>query len=134
MAISLIVDYSTNEMTENLFSYDLVVEVKAASDMPMEIFIFQRQVAPPDNPSLITDNFVCIADPVDLEEVPVNSPDIANEMPYYRMKKVVLRFRSMSELADALLLIKQDVARLVTSLIEASNLGLPEEVIYGDYN
>lgn len=133
MGISLIVDYSNNEMTANLFSYDLVVEVKAASEMPSQIFIFQRQVAPPDNPGSIIDNFVCIADPVDLEEVPVNSPDLANEMPYYRLSKVTLRFRSMSELADALLLIKQDIARLVNSLIEASNLGTPEEVIYGDY-
>lgn len=134
MAISLTVDYSTNAIQENLFSYDLVVEVKSAINMPTEIFIFQRQVPPSDTPTVIIDVFQCIADPVDLEEVPVNSPDLANEMPYYRKNKVTLRFRSMSELADALLLIKQDIAKLVQSLIEAENLGTPEEVVYGDYD
>jgi len=130
MAISLTVDYSRNVIRANLFSYDLKVEVKAATGMPEEIFIFQRKVPPAENPSLIEDNFVCIADPVDLDEVPVGSPDMANEMPYYRAKVVTMRFRDMEELAETLNLVKEDIAKLVESLKAAEDIELIEEVVY----
>ena len=71
MAISIKVRYSRNENQGALFSYDLKVEVLEATDMPEEIFVFQRRTsAPLDAGSDPTDSFVCLADPVDLQEFP----------------------------------------------------------------
>ena len=131
MAITIDVRYSVNEKQEGLFSYDLKVEVLAATDMPEEIFIFQRCVEPAESVNTQpTDQFVCLADPVDLQEVPVNVPDPANEMPYYRTKEVLLRFRDMTTLTETKDLIAQDVQLLVDSLKAAATLTATEDVTY----
>ena len=126
MAISIDVRYYTNKVQENLFSYDLRVEVVSATEMPKEIFIFQRSI----KDILIADRFTCIADPVDLEEVPVRTPDLADEMPYYRTSLVTLRFRDMQELTECQTLMDQDIQLLVTSLKEAGTLVPMTETVY----
>lgn len=133
MAVSITIRYSRSEPTPLLQSYDLQILVTAATDMPKEIFVFQRGVAPATPAGLQppSDRFICIADPVDLEEFPVGAPALNAEMPYYRLDTVTLRFRSMTELEFTRDLIEDDVNRLVAALKAAGTLPVTEDVTYG---
>ena len=126
MAISITVRYYKSEIVPPMQAYDLKAEVTAATDMPKEIFVFQRP--PSNNPE--DDAFVCIADPVDLEEFPVNTPDLLNEMPYYRKATVELKFRDMTTLDETLELIKKDIEALLVALKASASVPLYEEVVY----
>lgn len=131
MAASIKIRYSRSEERNKYFSYDLKIEVIEATDMPEEIFVFQRRTSPPlQAGGDATDTFVCIADPVDLQEFPPTQPDLENEMPYFRLSEVLLRFRSMLELEEVQTLIDQDVTLLVDSLKAAENLTPTEEKTY----
>lgn len=126
--VNIIVKYYRSEIVKDLQSYDLRVVVESATDMPEEIFVLQRTVPQPGGTA--EDRFICLADPVDLEEYPVGSPDPGNEMPYLRVKEVTLRFRSMDLLDEAKTLMDQDIQQLVKSLQIAQTLPLYDEVTY----
>ena len=131
MAASIKIRYSRSENRADVFSYDLKVEVIEATDMPEEIFVFQERTSPPlEAGSDPTNTFVCIADPVDLQEFPPTAPNPAEEMPYFRVKEVTLRFRSMLDLQETQGLIDQDIELLVTSLKAAETLTPTEEKTY----
>lgn len=136
MAVSIKVQYSTSPISAipRPQSYDLKVLVLEATDMPKEIFILQRGLAipntPPAAPSVPEDSFICIADPVDLEEYPAGAPSIGREMPYFRVADITLRFRSPVILDETLELIKADIANLVDSLKMAAVLTVVDEVTY----
>jgi len=104
--------------------YDMRVEVLNATDMPTEIFVFQRGVAPARSGQVTepTDAFKSVADPVDLEEYPPDAPDLQNEIPFYRLSEVTLRFRSQIELEETWGYIAEDIQGLVTAL----NIGLDD--------
>lgn len=131
MTVTLNARYQITKPEPGLQSFDLVITILSAIGMPEEVFVFQRGVSPAgsmgEDP---TDRFVCIADPVDLEEFPVNSPDLMNEIPYYRVNNVTLRYRSMSELNEARDMIAADLAQLVTSLRVSDTLTIHLETGY----
>lgn len=137
MAASIVVRFYRSKLQQSLQGYDLRVVAVSAVEMPVEIFVFQRGVAPAVSPDAqggqqhgATDQFCCLADPVDLEEFPVGAPDLANEIPYYRVADVTLRFRSVDLLAEAQGLIADDIQALVTSLNSLTDIELMEEVQY----
>ena len=91
----------------------------------------QRGVpVPGEDAEDVDDSFVCLADPVDLEEYPVDTPDLANEMPYFRVKDITLRFRSMEILEETMALLADDIQNLVNALKAAEVIPLYEEVTY----
>jgi hypothetical protein len=131
MAASLVARYWITKPEANLQSYDLRVEIQTATDMPKEVLVMHRGVAPalrPDDD--LTDLFQCVADPVDLEEFPTTAPDLTNEMPYYRVDDITLRFRSMGELEDVRKWIDADLKDLVTSLKAGDSLTSYEVVTH----
>lgn len=131
MSASLTIQYHQSVEHKSLFSYALKVVVTNAVDMPTEVFVFRRGAAPaPSAGETVQDSFVCIADPVDLEEVPANVPDLANEMPYYRLNEVTLAFRSLEELNETKELIAADLNLLVTSVQAMASFTLTETVTY----
>ena len=131
MPVQLNTRYQLTKPEAGIQSFDLIVTITSATDMPEEVFIFQRGVAPAASvDEAPTDTFVCIADPVDLEEFPVNSPDLLNEIPYYRMSTVTLRYRSMSELEEARDMIAADLDALVKSLKVSNTLTIFLETGY----
>ena len=72
-------------------SYDMAIEVLSADGMPEEIFVFQQGIAPARLPEeAASDFFVNVASPVDLEEVPVDTPGSTGMNPYYRVKNITL--------------------------------------------
>lgn len=132
MAIDITIEYGVSEDANPLHGYALTVTATASTGMPKEIFIFQQAAGlyPPD------DQFVCIADPVDLEEVPVEpqegapDPIEAAEMPYYRRDTVTLIFRSTITRDETKRLIAEDINTLVRSLQVMSEVVRTEEVVY----
>ena len=131
MAVSLTVKYYRTQIQPGLQSYDLRVEVESATDMPEKIFILQKGAPPAPVAGAVEDErFVCIADPVDLEEIPEDTPDLNNEMPYFRVSDITLRFRSMDVLEETQGLIAVDLQQLVNSLKAAANMELTEGETY----
>ena len=106
-------------------AYALHVVVTEAVDMPKEVFVFQRKTTG-------VDTFVSIADPADLQEMPVGAPDLANEMPYFRVAKVDLIFRSVAEREDTEAGIKEDIDHLVRSVAGYNNTTLKEWRVIGN--
>lgn len=131
MAVGIVVKYYRSQIVEELQSYDLRVYIDSATDMPKEIFVFQRGLAPAyEGGGPPTDRFICLADPVDMEEWPVNAPNLDAEIPYFRTREVTLRFRSVQELEDTRILIDQDIQRLVNALKAAASIPLVETKTY----
>ena len=117
-------------------SYDITVEALEAADMPLEIFVFKRGTpvlpapggtAPATEPE---DIFISIADPVDLEEYPVNGPDMAKSNPYFRLAKVTIRMRSVLDLEHLWQYITEDVQGLVDALNSSELPGSSEEITF----
>jgi hypothetical protein len=131
MAATLTAQYHRSDVEVEHQAYGLRVLISASSGMPKEVFVFQHGTAPPpeagEDP---TDEFVCLADPVDLEEVPPNTPDLDNDMPYFRLAEVTLYYRSVAELEDAQTLIAEDLQRLVDSINTLETMPLTSEVTY----
>jgi len=131
MAVELKVKYHQTEVQPGLQSYDLRVEVVSATDMPTKIFVMQRGAPPaPMVGETVTDRFICIADPVDLEEFPEDDPDIDNEIPYYRIDDITLRFRSLDILQETRDLIDADLKQLVKTMKLVAVMEVLEEVTY----
>ena len=128
MSATLTVQYNRSTSDESLYGFSLQVVVTAASGMPPEVFIFQRGAAPAPFPNAsVVDYFVCIADPVDLQEIPAIAPDLNQEMPYYRLNSVTLVFRDTDELEFTQNQIKGDLQNLVKS-VNAMAVLTPQEV------
>ena len=133
MSASIKIRYSKQEKTTDVYSYLLKVEVLEATDMPTKIFVFQRRVASANDAqaNALGDMFVSLADPVDLEEFPEDIADPLNDMPYYRLSEVTLKFRSMTELQEVKDLIDADIQKLVNSLKAEATVIKMEDVTYG---
>lgn len=110
---SLEVKYSeiTPDKHPPIFAYALKVEICKATVLSDHVFVFQR--SPENNEGEATDNFIQIASPLELEEVPEDAPDLQNGMPYYRSKSVLLWFRNMEDLELAKRKIDDDLQTLV---------------------
>lgn len=117
MAASLTVAYDYSCSRSTLFGYALRVRVTAASGMSGAVFIFQRGAAPaPAAGEDVEDMFICIADPVDLQEIPESAPALDQEIPYYRLAEVTLAFRSVEERDATKTAIEEDIRLLVRSV------------------
>ena len=98
-------------------SYDMDLEVLSAVDMDKAIFVFQVGVAPARSPGQeMTDYFVSIADPVDMEELATIPPNPADDTPFYRSDKVSLRFRDITSLEECWTFVSSDITGLVAAL------------------
>ena len=84
----------------------LRLKVLSADGCSPNVFVYQRATkgAPMEDGSP-RDEFMCVADELDEDEIPVNEPDMARHVPYYRVDTVELLFRNpdmMYETARAL--------------------------------
>jgi hypothetical protein len=76
--------------------HGLRITVTASTDnMTKNIFVWQRNAIKDTEDS--EDIFVGVATPVDIEEIPETTPDVANEMPYYRTAVVEVWFRTYTD-------------------------------------
>lgn len=134
MAISITVRYTKEDQQEGLYSYGLLVEALSATDMTDKIFVIQRGVRSGVDPEVDEpaelDKFQFIASPIELDQYPADAPDLAHDIPYYRVNTVRFSFRSYEELEETLALIKADIAKLITSLKAEAAIADVEEVTY----
>jgi hypothetical protein len=98
--------------------YAMIVEVTNAVDVAEEIFVIQRKVAPSvsaDNDEM-TDRFVKVASPVDLQNYPPSPTEFSEDIHFYRVQAVELWFRNEEERDDTWELLQEDVKGLVNFL------------------
>jgi len=107
----------------HLQSYTLRIVVDNAEEMSDKIFVMQRDLDGEDI-------FNHIASPNDLVEFPENSPDLSEEMPWFRVNELSLTFRGIKELNDVKYLIDKDINGLVRALNIQTDIQDMEEVIY----
>lgn len=119
----------TSPSDSQLVDRGLKVEVTGAVGMPEEIFMWRRV---PDGPTAKStgDQFVGVATPSDLEDVPANTPDILNEMPYYRTKDVELWFRNDADFSKYREMLQRHINDLVTKLNKLATLTPEAEVTF----
>ena len=71
-----------------------VVEDETSGCSPY-VFVYQRAASgKPMEDGSPRDEFVCVADELDEDEIPVNEPDMERNVPYYRVSSVELLFRN----------------------------------------
>ena len=71
-----------------------VVEEETSGCSPY-VFVYQRAASgKPMEDGSPRDEFVCVADELDEDEIPVNEPDMESNVPYYRVSSVELLFRN----------------------------------------
>ena len=112
--------------------FALTVEVIDSYEIPPEIFVFRRG-QPGIDGTTITE-FMNVASPVDIQDYPPNAPDLAKGMPWFRLPKVTLWFRSVDLLEEAQQLIESDIADLQYSwniLTAKDNFESQTDVVYG---
>lgn len=113
-------------------AYTLVVGVVEAVDIPKEVFVFQIDAYPGAGDGTDNDSFgfVKVASVVDLEEYPVRTADMSNEIPYFRLAEVVLSFRDLTTLFETKQLIYNDINELVRSRRVQLAVPVQEEVVF----
>lgn len=108
--ITVSYESATPEHYPSVYAHALKVEVVSAIGYPDHIFVFQR--SKPDSNGDCVDEFIQIAAPLEIEEVPEDAPDLQNGMPYYRAKSVTLYFRTIEDLELAKAKIDEDIGML----------------------
>lgn len=75
--------------------YSLAIKSVEADGCSPSVFVYHRAAAgAPMEDGSPRDEFVCVADALDEDEIPVNEPDLARGVPYYRVGAVELLFRN----------------------------------------
>ncbi len=127
------VRYSCNEPDRHpaMFAHLLRVEVVRAVGYPEKIFVFQRSGEGTVGEAV--DEFIQVATPSDVEEVPEDAPAPDKGMPYYRASKVELFFRCRDDLELAKYHIGEDIKALVHTY-DVINAGFDKEetIHYGE--
>lgn len=115
-------------------AYALKVTVTEAQGIAPEIFMFQVKVPAVTNPTMPDSEFIGIADPVSLQNVPVGVADPAADMPYFREPTVSLEFANTTDLDLVVALMKDQIAKLVdaANVLEDDDFVTMEEVEYGE--
>ncbi len=113
-------------------AYTLIVEIYEAVGIPKEVFVFQIDAYPGAGDGTDTDSvgFVKVASVIDLEEYPVRTADMANEIPYFRMERVILSFRDLTTLFETKQLIYNDINELVRSRRVQDTVPVQEDVTF----
>lgn len=93
-----------------IYAYALKVEVLSAEGYDDHVFLFQRSKTNLEDDWV--DEFIQIASPLDIEEVPEDAPDLKHNMPYFRTKEVTLWFRCLEDLRLAKGKIRDDLQTL----------------------
>lgn len=126
---SLTVKYRATQPDRHpaIYAYALTVEIVNAVEYPDHLFVFHR--SPENNEGDSVDEFIQIASPAEIEEVPEDAPRPEENMPYYRTKEVTLWFRTMEDLELAKRKIKDDLQTLVLTYdVLADDPDMKEEI------
>ena len=79
---------------------------RTETPLQKEVFVYRRSATSTMSDGSARDEFICVADELDEDEIPVNEPDLERNIPYYRTADMELLFRNsdlMYETARSLL-------------------------------
>ena len=114
--ISITVTYDETQPVRG-HAYGLKITVDESTGIDSNIFVYRAGGSPSLRPSEPkSDAFICIADPVDMEEYPVYEAELEEEMPYYRSDTVTLYFRNLGDMYITKERIQDDIRTLVKSV------------------
>jgi hypothetical protein len=81
--------------------HHLKMKVKSADGCSPYVFVYQRAtVGAPMEDGSPRDEFTCVADELDEDEIPVNEPDMERGVPYYRTDALELLFRNADQMHE----------------------------------
>lgn len=108
-------------------AYYMTVTAVKSGDMQTDA-IFVIMAGSLANSDLAEDEFVCVADPLDLTEAPLATGRSVGS--YYRVSEVILGFRNKILMEDTWQAIRSDVSGLLRALNNGANVptGSSEEV------
>ena len=133
MSATLDVRFSQSRADRSLYGFALKAEVRAASGIPKEIFVFREGQPGPDGDTI--SEFMHIASPEDIQEIPAQAPKLDEGMPYFRLSEVTTWFRNVDDLELAKQLMKDDIATLIRTydvLNDTNNFENQEDVSYAN--
>lgn len=107
------------------------LEVVAAKGFDGRVFVFSRSPVDPYSGRAV-DQFEGVVGPREVDELPVDAPDVRRGWPYYRATAVELDFASTAEADDVWALIRGQLGTLIAAMERNSQLALAEEVEFGD--
>lgn len=121
MISSIKLNKYTSHNKQDPVEYGLkVVATTNKGDISDKIFVWQSRKG--------TDNFICVASPCDLEEIPEDVADPAIG-PYYRSNSIEMWFRNYDDFKFYSQRIEDKVRILLDAYNSLSNYDGPEEVI-----
>ena len=132
MSVKIKARYTTDvpEGHFQVYAHSLKVEIVDAEGCSNHLFVFQRSKE--NEVGDCVDEFIQIASPLDVEEIPEDAPQPDRNMPYYRAKEVTLWFRCLEDLELAKRKIREDLATLAyTYDVLNGDHGKREEETYG---
>lgn len=104
LSVDVLVEFRRPEGAPRL--YELVMRATGGDGTAMHVFIYHAAVPRPSRDGDPKDEFIGVADALDMDELPVDSPRLEDNIPYYRTSELSLLFRNsdmMYETADALI-------------------------------
>jgi hypothetical protein len=110
----------------DLLASSLRIDVTAAVNFPRDIFVWERQETMKDNGSMVTVvRPICVAKPSDLSVYPVDAPITPpnSNPPFYRDDFMSFFIESPDLVLDTWILVKQDVAGLITTVMKLGGPG-----------
>ena len=111
-----------SEVTMTWAGYALTLDVVDANELPLELFVFQRE---PSVSGAYSDGFSHVASLASIEEYPVGAPETGAQ--FYRRAMAEFVFRSVELMVQGVEDIKRDICQLVESAIR--NLALTADTV-----
>jgi hypothetical protein len=96
-------------------------------DLDKYVFIFKRNAVSPYTGSNC-DEFMAVAGPSQMGDVPAGAPDPDKNWPFYRLDSVELDFMSAEQAEQAWVEIQAEVCRLVSAMDDLENLSAISDV------
>ena len=67
---------------------------RTETPLQKEVFVYRRSATAKMPDGSARDEFICVADELDEDEIPANEPDMGRNVPYYRTVDMELLFRN----------------------------------------
>jgi hypothetical protein len=115
---TLTVKYELSISAPSNFDSGLKVTVTNSKNIPSKVFIF----ADAQDKSLVKDEFVCVADTVDLFDVPEDQPTPGASRTWFRKDNVTLFFRNETTRSSTISHMRREFATLIKNFLHLTNV------------
>jgi hypothetical protein len=120
----------TNYVSHDTECYRVTIAARNPRDMEQAIFRYRELPVEPGQADRLG-FFDGICRPQELEDLPINAPQVNADPPWYRLDFVDVLLNSQEQGAEFLAQVEADVASLVSALDTADELDVLEDVWVG---